>query len=57
MSGHSIGLSQFMTILLRTKDLTSKLRQKGVKNTFFQNEENFSEIYIKNAIRYQNISP
>ena len=57
MSGHSIGLSQFLTILLCIEDLTSKRRQKGVKITFFQNAEIFSEIYTKNAIIFQNISP
>ena len=50
MSGHSIGLSQFLTILLCTEDLTSKGRQIGVKIAFLQNEEFFSEIYTKNAI-------
>ena len=57
MSGHTIGLSQFLTILSRTEEMTSKVRQKGVKIGIFQNEDIFSEIYTKNAIRFQNISP
>ena len=57
MSGHSIGLSQFLTISLRTVEMTSKRSKKGVQIGIFQNEDIFSEIYTKNAIRLQNISP
>ena len=41
MRGHTIGLSQFLMVLLRTEEMTSKRRQKGVKIDIFQNEDIF----------------
>ena len=57
MSGHTIRLSQFLTIVSHTYEITPKRREKGVKIGDFQNEDIFSEIYTKNAIRSKNISP